>query len=155
MTDPETEDKKRKFWEVDPSIFKPGPKDSWMRKYFIEPARTIARFTFLLLFFAYPLFLVVGGLVFGAIFFWGFLLGSVGLIGLLLWKLGYAANFAAWNPNLRKQLVGLAGGFTLTLIFWLTLTTLASHQELAIWAFAVIGGLVIIAVGFLIRRVRE
>ena len=155
MTKPEAKGKKRKFWEVDPSIFKPGPKDSWQRRYLIEPARSLAKFTFLSLFLAYPLVMVTLGLVFGGAFFWGIFAGSMGLIGFVIWKLGYARNFASWNPNFRRQLVGLTVGFLLTAGFFLGLTTFLKHLEFALWIAAIVAALIVMAVGFAMRRARQ
>ena len=155
MTEPEAKGKKRKFWEVDPSIFKPGPKDSWQRRYLIEPARSLAKFTFLGLLLAYPLVMVTLGIVFGGAYFWGIFAGSLGLIGFVIWKAGYARNLENWNPNFRRQLVGLTFGFLLTAGFWLVLTTFLEHLEFALWIGAVIAALIVIAVGVTMRRARE
>ena len=154
MTEPGTKGKK-KYWEVDPSIFKPGPRDSWRRRYLIEPARSLAKFAFFGMLLIYPLGLVISGLLFGAVFFWGSFIGSIGLIGVIIWKAGYSANFSAWNPDFRRQILGLTVGFLLTLGFFLGLTNLVKHLELAVWVVGVSGAIIIIAVGFMMSRSRQ
>jgi len=155
LTKPGTKGKKRRYWEVDPSIFKPGPRDNWRRRYFIEPARSLAKFAFFGLLLIYPLGLVLSGLVFGAVFFWSSFIGSIGLIGVIIWKAGYSANFAAWNPDFRRQILGLTVSFFLTAGFFLGLINFLKHLELVIWVVAVLGAIIIIAVGFMISRARQ
>lgn len=76
------------------------------------------------------------------------MLGSVGLIGFLLWKLGYAKNYAARNPSLRRQLVGLSLGFLLALGFFLSLT------NIELWLPPVVIALIALGLVIAIRKVR-
>jgi hypothetical protein len=89
--------------------------------WFTDPLRSLVKSVLISLFFAYPLIVVFIGVVYGGIFYWGSLAGSFVLLGLFLWKTGYAKNFEAWNPRLGKQLVALVGGFALVMGFYLSL----------------------------------
>src|SRR5215467_13332114 len=147
LSDPGT-GKKRKYWYVDPSVFKPGLRSSRKRRYLLEPAKSLAKFGFFGLLLIYPLGMVISGLIFGAFFFWSSFVGSLALIGFVIWKAGYASNFAAWNPDFRRQILGLTVGFLLTAGLYIGLITLLQHLELATWVVAALGAIVIIGVGF-------
>jgi hypothetical protein len=59
----------------------------------------------------YPLYLIYVGLAFGGLAFWGFLAGSIAVMGVIITRLGYASNFRRWDISLRRTggvLLGLA-----------------------------------------------
>jgi hypothetical protein len=96
--------------------------------------------------FIYPLGLVILGIMFGGLVFWGAFAGSAGLIGLLLWRFGYAKNYAAWNPDFKRQLIGISVAFFLTLGFYLGLETLT------IWMDPIIFGLLAVLLVFVLKK---
>jgi hypothetical protein len=145
---PDSDKKKRRLWEVDPSIFEPGPRASRIRRFLIEPGKSLAKFGFFGLMFIYPLGLVILGLLFGGLVFWGAFAGSAGLIGLLLWRFGYAKNYAAWNPDFKRQLIGITVAFLLTMGFYLGLATLN------IWMIPIIFSLLALAMVLVMKRAR-
>jgi hypothetical protein len=106
--------RKTRLWYFDPSIFQPGPKGSFFERHGLGPSRSIAKYTLYGLALSYPLILVTMGVMFGGLVFWSALVGSVGLIWLVITKTGYAANFAGWDVGYRK-FVGLAGAFGIAL----------------------------------------
>jgi hypothetical protein len=148
------EARKKRYWQVDPSIFKPGPKDRRVRRYLVEPGKSLGKFAFFGLLFTYPLYMVILGVVFGAVIFWGSFLGSVALMGFLIWKFGYAGHFAAWNPSLRRQLIGLSGGAVMAAGFLLGLTTFLGHLSFGLWLVPLIVGLLVFALLVALWRVR-
>jgi len=107
---PKESDEKKKLWAVDASIFTVKGRAKLLAR-MMSILESIARPLILSLLLGYPLVLVLSGLLFGWIVFWGSLLGSVAVIGLLLKGLGYAKNFENWNPSLSRQLVTLTIGF--------------------------------------------
>jgi hypothetical protein len=138
--------KKRQFWVFDPTIFQPGPKTSHARRFIIEPAKTVGRLSFFILVFTYPVTLVVLGILFGGLVFWGTLIGSIGLIGFGLWKGGYDRNYQAWNPNLARQLAGLSVGFGMTIAMFYGLF------YLKLWVLPLFGGPLILSLVLILRR---
>jgi hypothetical protein len=143
---PGSDKKKRKPWEVDPSIFEPGPRATKIRRFLIEPAKSLAKFSFFGLMLIYPLGLVILGLLFGGLVFWAVFAGSAGLIGLLLWRFGYAKNYAAWNPDFKRQLIGISVAFLLTMGFFFGLTTLS------IWMIPIIFALLAVGMVFVLKK---
>jgi len=109
--------RKTRLWQVDPSVFQPGPKAGLFERYVLSRGRSLARYTVYTLAFAYPLMLVGLGLLFGGLVFWTSLAGSMLLIGLVIWKSGYAGNFASWDISYKKFL-GLLGGLGIGLGFF-------------------------------------
>ncbi len=136
MPDP---DRKRRFWEFDPTIFQAGPKTSSLRRFIVEPARYLAKLVLILAVLTYPILLPILGALFGGLVFWGGFAGSLGLICLVLAKTGYAKNFDAWNPSLIRQLVGLSIGFVTAAGFFLSLEYLKVWSVPVILAFAGLG----------------
>jgi hypothetical protein len=109
--------KKRKLWDVDPSIFEPGRKASFYERRIVPPLRQIGKFGLYSLAISYPIYLVYVGLAFGGLAFWGFLAGSMALMGIIIAKLGYASNFRNWDISLKRTL-GLLLGFLLAIGFY-------------------------------------
>jgi len=66
---------------------------------------------------SYPIYLVYVGLRFGGLAFWGFLAGSIGLMGIIIARLGYASNFRNGDISLKRTL-GLFLGFLLAIGFY-------------------------------------
>lgn len=105
---------------MDPSIFTVKGKAKRLAR-IVSFLESIARPLILSLLLGYPLILVLSGLLFGWIVFWGTLLGSFALIGLLLKGLGYAKNFENWNSSLSRQLATMTLGFLAVAGFYLGL----------------------------------
>jgi hypothetical protein len=106
MGDSDRGDEKDRFWKVDPEIFKPG-KHRRLGETLKDLARSIGKTVGILLLIAYPVLVVVLGVEYGALVFWGTLAGSVAVVGLLLQRLGYARRFGSQDPKLLRQLVAL------------------------------------------------
>jgi len=109
--------KKRKLWDVDPSIFKLGRKASIFERRVLPFLRQTAKFGLYALAMAYPILLVCTGLAFGGLVFWSFFAGSVALIGVVITKLGYAPNFRHWDISLKRT-AGVFLGFLVALGFY-------------------------------------
>lgn len=137
------EKKRKKLWEVDPTIFRPGKPAGYIEKA-VSLLRGFGKYvSFALLLFYGPI-LVILGIAFGGLVFWGSLAGSMALIGLILKKLGYAKNFAAWNPRIGRQLLSLFIGFLFAVGLYLGLITFQA------WLIPVAFGLA--ALGVLLSR---
>jgi hypothetical protein len=111
------EHKKRRLWELDPSIFEPGRRASFFERRIAPPLRQLGKFSLYSLALTYPIYLVLVGLAFGGLAFWGFLAGSIAVMGIILWRLGYALNFRHWDISLKRS-VGLLLGFPLAIGFY-------------------------------------
>jgi len=109
--------KKRKLWNVDPSIFELGRKASFLERRILPALRQAAKFGLYTLAIAYPIFLVYIGLAFGGLVFWTFFAGSIALIGVALTKLGYASNFRHWDVSLKRT-AGVFLGFLIAASFY-------------------------------------
>ena len=112
MPEREEDKKRRKLWEVDPSIFHPGKPAGYLEKG-LSALRTIGKYSSFALLLFYGPIIVILGIVYGGLVFWGTLAGSTVLIGLILSRLGYAKNFASWNPKIGRQILTLFLGFLL------------------------------------------
>jgi len=112
--------KKRRLWELDPSIFDSGRRANFLERRVLDPARRLGKFALLALAFLYPVYMVVLGVAFGGLVFWGSFAGSIILLGLVLTKLGYARNFRDWDVSLRK-FSGLVLAFFVALGFYFAL----------------------------------
>jgi hypothetical protein len=139
------EKKSNRLWEVDPTIFQPGKPAGYFEK-LISLLRAFGKYvSFALLLFYGPI-LVILGIAFGGLVFWGALAGSMALIGLILKKLGYAKNFAAWNPSIGRQLLSLFLGFLLAVGLYLGLFTFQ------IWLIPIAFGLAALGVFLALRK---
>ena len=112
--------KKRRLWEVDPSIFEPGRKASFFEKHIVPPLHQLGKFGLYALAITYPIYLVYVGLVFGGFAFWGFFAGSIAVIGIVITRLGYASNFRHWDIDFKRT-AGLLLGFPLAVGFYVGL----------------------------------
>lgn len=138
------EPKKRRFWELDPSVFQPGRKATLVER-IVQPLRSAAKYVLYLLALLYPLSIITIGIVFGGLVFWTVFVGSVTLIGLIIKKAGYSRNFQSWDLGLRKFLV-LTLAFLGAFGFWEGLFILKT------WMLAVFAGVFAVGLFFLLRR---
>ncbi|HVH14672.1 MAG TPA: hypothetical protein VNA15_02995 [Candidatus Angelobacter sp.] len=95
------DDKKKRFWQVDPAIFKLGRRAGSVERYLLPALRGFGRYVLYALALFYPITLAVVGLVYGGLAFWTYFVGSFAVIGLIISKLGYARNFDRWNVSSR------------------------------------------------------
>jgi hypothetical protein len=109
--------KKKKLWEVDPSIFEPGRKASFFERRILPPLRQIGKFGLYALAITYPIYLVYVGLAYGGLAFWSFFAGSIVIMGVTITKLGYASNFRHWDIGMRRT-VGVILGFAVAASFY-------------------------------------
>ena len=101
-------------------MYKAGHSSSFLEKHIVPTVRTVAKFTLFALALTYPLYLVYVGLAYGGLAFWSFLAGSSAIIGLVLWKLGFAPNYARWDLGI-KRMIGVFGGFAIAFGFYVGL----------------------------------
>lgn len=111
------EHKKRKLWEVDPTVFEPGRKASFFERHVVPNLRQVGKFGLFSLAITYPIYLVYVGVAFGGLAFWSFLVASITIMGIIITRLGYASNFKHWDISLRRTL-GLLLGFPVTVGFY-------------------------------------
>jgi hypothetical protein len=109
--------KKRKLWEVDPSIFELEHNASFVERRIFPPLRQLGKFGLYALALTYPIYLIYVGLAFGGLAFWGFFAGSIAVIGVIITRLGYASNFRHWDISLRRT-VGVLLGFAVAFGFY-------------------------------------
>jgi hypothetical protein len=140
--------KKRKLWEVDPSILEPGHKASLFERRIVLPLRQLGKFGLYALAITYPIYLVLVGLAFGGLAFWGFLVGSIAVMGILITKLGYASNFRHWDISLKRT-VGLLIGFPLAVGFY------GGLVYLKIWFVPIVFGFAGLGLFLILKRSRS
>jgi len=109
--------KKRKLWDVDPSLFQRGPNATFFERRVVPLLRQIAKLVLYALAISYAIFLIYIGLAFGGLVFWSFFTGSIGLIGVIITKLGYASNFRHWDVSLKRT-TGVFLGFLVAISFY-------------------------------------
>ncbi len=148
MGDSDREDRKKRMWTVDPSIYKRDPKDNSLRSRATEIAKWLGRSTFFLFLFIYPVILVISGILYGGLVFWSFMVGSLGLIGLIIWKAGYAGNFSGRNPSLRRQIPALFIAFLMALGFY------AGLIVLKIWLLPIVITILGLSLAVTLRKTR-
>ena len=148
MGDSDGEDREKKMWTVDPSIFKPGPQDTKLRSRIAGLAKSIGRSAFFLFLFIYPLTLVISGILYGGLVFWSLTIGSLGVIGLILWKGGYAGNFSGRNPSLKRQIPALFIAFLMALGFY------AGLIILKIWLLPIVITILVLSLAVTLRKTR-
>lgn len=140
------ERRKRRFWELDPSIFEPGPKASFFERRIVSPLRHLGKFGLFALAFTYPIYLVYVGLAFGGLLFWAFLAGSITVMGIVIVGLGYGSNFRYWDVSFKRT-AGLLLGCPLAVGFYLGLF------YLKVWMLPIAFGLA--GLGFLVMLRRS
>jgi len=101
--------KKRKLWEVDPSIF--------FERRILPSLRQIGKFGLYALAITYPIYLVYVGVAYGGLAFWSFFAGSVMVMGVTITKLGYASNFRHWDIGMKRT-IGVILGFAVAASFY-------------------------------------
>jgi hypothetical protein len=111
--------KKRLLWQIDLTIFQPGRKASVLER-IVQPFRSLVRYLLYAFALAYPLGLVILGVAFGGLVFWGTFVGSIAAMGIIITKAGYARNFQNWDISFRKFGAMLVA-FPMTLGFYLGL----------------------------------
>jgi hypothetical protein len=135
---PLPEHRKRKLWEVDPSIFQHGHKESFLERRILPPLRQLGKFGLYALALTYPIYLIYVGLAFGGLAFWGFLAGSFVVVGVIITRLGYASNFRHWDVSLRRT-IGLVLGLALSVGFYSGLFYLKTLFVPAAFGIAAVG----------------
>jgi hypothetical protein len=137
---PDPEKRKKKLWEIDPSVYAPGPK-AGLRQRVVEWFREVGKAMLYVAFFAYPLALPIIGVVFGGLAFWTTFGGSVAVISVILAKFGFARTFAKRDFPFLTSTIALCGGFLCALGFYLGLLTI---QWLIIPIVAALAGLALL-----------
>jgi len=136
--------KKRRLWDIDPSIFELRRRASLFERRIVPPLRQLGKYGLYGLAITYPFYLVFVGLAFGGLVFWAFLVGSMAAFGIVIAKLGYGSNFRQHDVSLKRT-VGLLLSFPLAAGFYAGLIYLKT------WFVPV--ALVLLALGiFLVLR---
>lgn len=135
----------RKQWDVDPSIFDPGPKASFFERRIVPLLRQIGRFSLFALAIMYPIYLVYVGIAFGGLAFWSFFAASIAVMGIVITRLGYASNFKSWDISLKRTF-GILLGFATALSFF------GGLFYLKIWLVPIALGLLALGVLLVLRR---
>lgn len=120
---PDPEKRKKRLWEVDPSLYVPGPKPG-LRARIVGLLRGIGKAALYASFFAYPLVLPIIGVAFGGLAFWATFGGSVAVISVILARFGFARTFAKRDFPFLTSTIALCGGFLCALGFFLGLFAL-------------------------------
>jgi hypothetical protein len=137
--------KKKNLWDVDPAMFELGRKASFFEMRIIPPLRQVGKFGLFALAFMYPVYLVYVGIAFGGLAFWGFFVASVAVMGIVITRLGYAANFRHWDISLKK-VSGLLLAFALALGF------VSGLVYLKIWLVPIVLGFLALGLFLMVRR---
>jgi hypothetical protein len=119
---PDPEKRKKKLWQVDPSVYTPGPKLG-IRDRVVARLRGIGKAALYAMFFAYPLALPIIGVAFGGLAFWTIFGGSVVVISVILARYGFARTFAKRDFPFLTSTIALCGGFLCALGFYFGLLT--------------------------------
>ncbi len=120
MPDAGGQKKKRKLWEVDPTVYETLRRLGPLGRV-LELSRSLGRIVLYILLIGYPLILPIIGVAFGPVVFWGTFAGSVSVIAFLVSKFGYAKNFDRQDFPFLKSLLGICGGFFCAAGFFLGL----------------------------------
>jgi hypothetical protein len=142
---PDPEKRRKKLWEVDPSVYILGPKPGF-RAHIVGWFRAIGKVALYAMFFAYPLVLPIIGVAFGGLAFWTTLGGSVVVISVILERFGFARTFAERDFPFFKSTLALFGGFLCALGFYLGLFVLQW------WILPIIIALVSVALLIALRK---
>lgn len=138
------ERKKRKLWQVDPTVFDPGRKASFFERRVAPTLRQLGKFGLFSLALTYPIYLVYVGVAFGGLAFWSFLAGSIAIMGIIITRLGYASNFKHWDIGLKRTFLGLLLGFLVTVGFYVGLIHLKTLFVPVAFVLAGLGFLLIL-----------
>jgi hypothetical protein len=140
--------KKRKLWDVDPSIFEPGRKASFFERRIAPVLRQMSKFGLYGLAITYPLYLVYVGLAFGGLVFWSFFAGSLAVMGTIISRLGYSSNFRHWDISFKRT-TGVLLGFVAAAGFYVGLI------YLRLWFVPVALMLLGLGIFFVVRRLKS
>lgn len=131
MPKPEEEKKKPRFWVIDPAMFHPGRRAGFFERYFLGWFKLAGKYALYAIAFFWPLLVVSIGVAFGGLAFWTSFLTSFAIIGFLITRLGFAANFADWNVS-NTKFAGLIVAFVAAIGFYYGLI------HLKIWLIPII-----------------
>jgi hypothetical protein len=101
-------------------MYDKGRKAGFLERRLLPIFKSVGRFGLIGLALTYPLYLVYVGVAYGGLAFWSFLVGSMAIIGLVLWKLGFASHYSSWDIGF-KRMVGAVAGFVVAMGFYMGL----------------------------------
>jgi hypothetical protein len=125
------------LWQFDPSVFEPLRKAGLFERHVLGRATSLGKHALYSLAFAYPLILVIAGVMFGGIVFWPSLVGSMGIIYLVIKRTGYAGNFESWDVGYKKFL-GLTAAFGIYVAF------IYGIEYIKLWVIPIFGAALVI-----------
>jgi hypothetical protein len=118
LPETEEEEKKRRLWEFDPTMFESGRRAGFFERYFTWWLRKIGKYSLYAIAFLWPVLIVAIGVAFGGLAFWVSFLASFAIIGFVIRRLGFEANFANWNVS-NTKFAGLIFAFAVAMGFYL------------------------------------
>ncbi len=139
--------KKKRLWGVDSELYQKGQEAGLFESRIVPMLRQVGRFSLISLALAYPLALVVIGIVYGGLVFWSFFAGSVVAIYFIISKLGFAPRFRSQGQGFRA-ILGIIGGSILAAGFYEGLFVLKT------WLIPAVIGLSAVGIFFVLRRLR-
>ena len=101
---------KRKPFQVYIEDFRPLPKASLWQRTIVDRVKSLSVALFAGALFAYPVTLVLVGVIFGGLIFWSTFVGSFIVIGLIIHGLGFSHNFRNWDISMKRMLATVMGG---------------------------------------------
>jgi hypothetical protein len=126
------------LWQFDPTLFEPLPKAGLLQRHVLGRATSLGKHSLYSLAFAYPLVLVIMGVMFGGIVFWTSLAGSTIIIYLVIKRTGYAGNFESWDVGYKKFL-GLTAAFGIYVAF------VYGIEYIKLWTIPIFGVVLLIS----------
>jgi hypothetical protein len=127
-----------RLWQFDPSVFEPLPKAEFFERHVLGRATSLGKHSLYSLAFAYPLILVIAGVMFGGIVFWPSLIGSMGIIYIVIKRTGYAGNFESWDIGYKKFLgLTAAAGIYIAFVYGL--------EYIKLWTVPIFGAALVTA----------
>ncbi len=108
------------MWRVDAEVFQPFSEVRLVDRV-TGRLRSFGRLFLIAGFLSYPLLLIILGVVYGGLAFWGLFGVSMCVIWLVLTRTGYARNFEEWDSSLSSKLAAITVGFLGVMGFFLGL----------------------------------
>jgi hypothetical protein len=128
---------KAHLWQFDPSLFEPLPKAGLIQRHVLGRATSLGKHALYSLAFAYPLVLVITGVMFGGLVFWASLVGSMVIIYFVIKRAGYAGNFESWDIGYKKF-------FGLTAAFGIYVGFVYGLEYIKLWVIPIFGAVLVI-----------
>ncbi len=133
------------MWRVDAEVFQPFSEVRLVDRV-TGRLRSFGRLFLIAGFLSYPLLLIILGVVYGGLAFWGLFGVSMCVIWLVLTRTGYARNFEEWDSSLSSKLAAITVGFLGVMGFFLGLFWLR------LWVLPIFGAFLALLVAFMLKK---